>query len=480
MKTRLLSFIIILSILLTFPFSVAARGISLVVDGKTVDCDVAPVIRNDRTLVPVRALFDCFGADISWEESTKKVTVNANGTEIVLTIGSNIAYVNSVPNRLDSAPILVSDRTMVPVRFISEALNYEVSWDSAYHIVYIKSPEDVTVSSTRITSMMYSVSGKELVVKFTFSNPLSSYRIYNMDNPVRTVLELDGASYSGSKNIEVSSGGIQRIRTANHDSYYKVVADLDEVLYKNFVLSSNKLSATLSFTGTSEIDTSKIKTDLSSTNDVATEDKEEEIEIVYDKYWNVTDDSVVVLDAGHGGSDVGAIAYDQYGTKIIYEKDVNLHITLEVARILKEHGIRVMLTRSSDSATALSQRYSFSNANDALLFVSIHHNSHTTPNPSGALTLYSEKKDIKYPNLKSSKSIANIIQQHLVEHTGLKNGGIRSEDELAVLRGTTTSAVLVEVAFLSNYSDQEFLLSEDNLNIAAAGIASGILDVLDK
>ena len=479
MKTRILTFIIILSLFLTFPFCATARDITLVVDGKKVNCDVPPVIRNDRTMVPVRALFDCFGADISWDEKSRKVTVSSSGTEIVLTIGSNIAYVDSVPNRLDSVPIIVNDRTLVPVRFISESLKYEVSWDSESYTVNITSPENVKVTPTTITSMMYSVSGKDFVLKFTFSSPLSSYSLYNIDNPVRTVLELNGAAFSGSKNIEIGSGGIQKIRTANHDSYYKIVADLDEVLYKNFVLSSNRLSATLSFTGSGDIDPGSIKTDLTATNDIIA-DEDEAAEIVYDKHWEVTGDSLVVLDAGHGGSDTGAIAYNQAGEKIIYEKDVNLTITLEVARILEENGINVLLTRSQDSSLALSRRYTVSNSSNALLFVSIHHNSHTTSEPSGALTLYSAAKDKKYPNLKSSKSIASTIQKHLAETTGLKNGGIRSEDELAVLRGTETSAVLIEVAFLSNYGDQEFLLNEENLYIAARGIASGILEVLEK
>ena len=64
--------------------------------------------------------------------------------------------------------------------------------------------------------------------------------------------------------------------------------------------------------------------------------------------------------------------------------------------------------------------------------------------------------------------------------TGLYDGGIRSEDDLAVLGGTQTSAVLVEVAFVSSYDDQEFLLVDENLMKAASGIADGILEVLGK
>lgn len=477
MNTKLISILLILSIVLSLSFTALSADIKLYVNGQSVSCDVPPIIRNDRTMVPIRAFFDFFGADVAWNQQSQRVTINSGGRDIVLTIGSDIAYVNSVANRLDCVPIIVNSRTLVPIRFISETLNYNVSWDGSTQSVYIQST-DGTVNSTTITSMLYSVSGNHFVIKFTFSSPLSSHNLYNIDNPARIILELNGASYTGSKVIEVGSGGLTKIRTANHEDYYKVVVDMEDVLYKNFVLASNRLSATLSITGLADFDQSLIKTDLQATNDIIMNDNLTDDDI--DKDWVVIPDSLVVLDAGHGGTDVGAIGYNADGEKVVQEKDVNLTVTLEVARILRKKGVNVLLTRSDDSSLALSRRYTISNSNNALLFVSIHHNSHTTPDPSGALTLYSAAKDEKYPGLKSSKSIARVIQKHLVEATGLRDGGIRSEDELAVLRGTETSAVLVEVAFVSSYSDQEFLLEEENLYKAAAGIAAGILEVLGR
>ncbi len=493
MKLRFLNFLLILTTILSLFGTVAlADDIKLFVNGDLVSCDVPPVIQNDRTMVPARAFFESLDAVVTWNAAKKQVTARTDDTKIILVIGSNVAYVNSVVKVLDTVPTIINDRTMVPARFVSESLGFDVKWVEKSRSVYIKKPEeskpepkpedeeDNTTqkpATTSITSMVYSVSGNNFVMKFTFSSPLESYSLYNLDNPVRTVLELDGATHSGSKLITVGSGGISQIRTANHDNYYKVVADLDEVLEKKFVLASNKLSATLTLTASSSINSSDIESDMPSTNDPS--EPEDKPEIIYDKYWEVTNDSIVVLDAGHGGTDVGAIGYNELGEKVVYEKDVNLAVTLEVARILKENGIKVILTRSGDSSLALSQRYNFSNTNNALLFVSIHHNSHETSTPSGALTLYSAAKDVKYPNLKSSKSIAKIIQKHLTDATGLYDGGIRSEDELAVLRGTETSAVLVEVAFVSNYDDQKFILDEKNLNKAAAGIAAGILEVLE-
>ena len=493
MKYKILNILIILSLFFTFfSFPALAADINLLVDGKKIECDVPPVIDNNRTLVPARAFFESLGASVNWNAVKKQVSVKLGSTRIILVIGSNVAYVNSVVKILDSLPVVKDNRTLIPVRFVSENLGYDVSWDGKTQSVILEKIEETVpdfdkpntdidkedlINST-ITSMVYSVSGNSFVIKFSFSNPLEDYSLYNLDNPIRTVLELKGASYNGSKTINVHDGGIEQIRMANHDSYYKIVADLNEVLSKKFVLATNKLSATLTFTMSGEIDDSEIDSDLPST--IVPEEPEEKPDIVYDKYWNVKDDSIVVLDAGHGGTDVGAIGYNKNGEKVFYEKDLNLTITLEVARILRSKGINILLTRPDDTYISLSQRYNTSNTNDALLFVSIHHNSHESPTPSGSLTLYSAAKDKKYPNLKSSKSIAQTIQKHLVNATGLYDGGVRSEDDLAVLGGTETSAVLVEVAFVSNYDDQKFLLTEENLIIAASAIADGILEVLGK
>lgn len=491
MKLKLLNIFIIFVLFFTF-FNISALSadINLIVDGKRIQCDVPPIIDNNRTLVPARAFFESLGASVSWNSIKKQVIIKYNDIKIILVIGSNVAYVNSVIKILDSLPVVKDNRTLIPVRFVSENLGYDVSWEGATQSVILKKleesvpdidPPDTDVDqeeviTTSITSLTYSLSGNSFILKFNFSKPLESYNIYNLDNPVRTVVELNGASYDNSRTITVGNGGLKQIRMANHDSYYKVVADLDEVLSKKFVLASNRLTATLAFTLSEKIDDSDVESDIPS----AGKPEETPNTSNNDKYWNVTDDSVIVLDAGHGGSDVGAIGYDRDGNRLFYEKDLNLTVTLEVARILKKNGIKVLLTRSDDTYVSLSQRYNKSNSNNALLFVSIHHNSHPTPDPYGAITLYSAKKDKKYPNLKSSRSIAQIIQKNLVNSTALFDGGIRSEDDLAVLGGTQTSAVLVEVAFISSYDDQEFLISDTNLMKAASGIADGILEVLGK
>lgn len=101
------------------------------------DFDVPPVIVNDRTLVPLRAIFNALGAEVVWEESTQTVYASRLGSEISLQIGSYEMTVNGEQIQLDASPQLVQGRTMVPVRAISEAFGYEVTWDAVDRVIMI-------------------------------------------------------------------------------------------------------------------------------------------------------------------------------------------------------------------------------------------------------------------------------------------------------------------------------------------------------
>ena len=108
-----------------------------VVFGKTKTNDVAPIIRNDRTMLPARFVAEELGAKVSWSEAERKVTIKKTDVEIILTIDSDIALVNGEGIKLDSPAFIENDRTYTSVRFIAENLGASVDWNEGSRKVII-------------------------------------------------------------------------------------------------------------------------------------------------------------------------------------------------------------------------------------------------------------------------------------------------------------------------------------------------------
>ena len=115
-------------------------SISAFIDGSEVEFDVPPVIRSSRTLIPVRAVTTALGAQVDWtpsEPNIVKITktlVNDTGSEelkvIIINLDTDKVTVNGVATELDVPPMLIGNRTMVPVRFIAEAFSMKINWDT--------------------------------------------------------------------------------------------------------------------------------------------------------------------------------------------------------------------------------------------------------------------------------------------------------------------------------------------------------------
>lgn len=105
---------------------------------KPIDAEgIAPVIVNDRTLLPVRAIVEEMGGTVAWNGDTQTVTLNYDEDEIRLVIDNTMAYLNDTAQPLDVAPTIINDRTMLPIRFIAESLQFEVAWNEDAQTVTI-------------------------------------------------------------------------------------------------------------------------------------------------------------------------------------------------------------------------------------------------------------------------------------------------------------------------------------------------------
>ncbi len=169
----------------------------------------------------------------------------------------------------------------------------------------------------------------------------------------------------------------------------------------------------------------------------------------------------IALDAGHGGSDPGAVYKGRQ------EKEDTLDLTLAVGDILKKNGIDVYYTRTTDEYETPFKKATDANNSGADLFVSIHRNSSENPNQ------YSGVETLVYSDTGLKAEVARNINNQL-EDAGFKNLGVDERKNLVVLKRTKMPAVLVEAGFINN--DKDNYLFDEEFDSIAQAIADGILE----
>ena len=183
-------------------------------------------------------------------------------------------------------------------------------------------------------------------------------------------------------------------------------------------------------------------------------------------------DKRITLDAGHGGSDPGAI-----GAKGSREKDITLIITKKVEELLKQKGANVSMTREKDvdvhglnstDAQELQARVDIAEKNEADLFISLHINASVNKNVGGFSSYY-------YPKTNHDARIAQAIQKRMTSSFGLDDLGIRQANFYVNKRSSMPSS-LVEMAFISNAKEEKLLNSNWFRTKLAKAIADGIED----
>ena len=175
----------------------------------------------------------------------------------------------------------------------------------------------------------------------------------------------------------------------------------------------------------------------------------------------------LIVDAGHGGDQPGAVAVD--GT---LEKDVNRRIADRLRAELQSRGAQVIESRPGDRSVSLDERAALADRVSCDLFVSVHADASTSTSPNGA-TVYIARG--AYP---TSRSVGGAIEARLSQ-AGLVSRGVR-EAGFRVLMGHNRPSVLVECGFLTNPGDRALLLTPDHQDRVARAIADGITDILGQ
>lgn len=199
--------------------------VHVVVNGKEIQSDMPPILLEGSTLIPVRSVFEEMGADISWDGDKQQAGVSFGGINLILNVNDNKATVNGSVYEMKIPPKVINDRTMIPLRFVAEALGMKVGWNEKERIasidrgdVYINSIETVT-------------EGERLRVVVSSDMPISEQTSFEMQDNLRVVVDIKNAvlKYKGG-DLTVNNGYVNKIRvgqTSTNPNVTRIVADIN-------------------------------------------------------------------------------------------------------------------------------------------------------------------------------------------------------------------------------------------------------------
>ena len=116
----------------------ADNGISVTLNGEALTFDVQPQLIDNRTMVPLRKIFEAMGAIVDGNNNTQTVTATKGNEKVIATINNKDVYINGETKTLDVPPMVIDDRTLIPVRFVAEAFGANVDWNEATQTVIIR------------------------------------------------------------------------------------------------------------------------------------------------------------------------------------------------------------------------------------------------------------------------------------------------------------------------------------------------------
>lgn len=363
------------------------------VNGFNLASDYAPYVDRNRTFVPIRELTELMGADVKWDQGTKSVRIKLRDQDVKLKINSSVVYVNNKKMQMDKASIprlteYVRQngdcKTMVPLRFLSENLGFDVEWNNAKRVASI-------------------------------------------------------------------SNGIVQAPKEEAKPIEKPASQAKEVPEKSKPAPVEKPKD-------------------------ATEENRAAAELPHRAEKPKSGKATVVIDAGHGGKDSGAVGVD--GTR---EKELALDTAKRVESLLTQQGYQVIMTRSRDEYIQLAERAKVANNAKADIFLSIHFNSAGSDKAKGIEVLYASENNVsRKKEAGDQRRLANEVLKCILKETGLNNRGIKNRPELAVLRLTDMNAALVEGGFMSNPDEMDTIKTDAYLDKLARGIVNGIVNFDQK
>ncbi|PRX17800.1 N-acetylmuramoyl-L-alanine amidase [Orenia metallireducens] len=436
MKNKYSIIALLVAVTIFLSLVVEAKSPKFILDGEELSSEFIKVV-NGRTLISARFISDYFGDRVNWDNNKKTLEIYSNSAHVILKINDRIALINNKPVPLDVQPALVGGQVMVPLRFLTKLYGGILAWDGeTKSINYHKNMvNDVSVKISNQTS--------QVIIDM---DSLSQYNLKLYHQPTRLVLDVKNVGLNVLKNlISVNSSIIKQVRISQYSfdpAVVRVTIDINSM--SSYYLSEEGSQLILNIRNNSQVATSSI---------ISEPKFKEELKLSRKK---------IVIDAGHGGHDPGAI-----GPMGVMEKEVNLKIAHKVNSMLKRKGYNTVMTRDNDRFIPLDGRAEIANTLNADIFISIHANSHPRISVNGTET---------YAHWNASKdnwALAWYVQSEMIKRIGLSDKGLKAAN-FSVLRNTEMPAILVESGFLSNPTEERLLKSDNFQQKVAEGIVAGI------
>lgn len=554
---KIITLVLSLIIILSFTTHSFAQAILLNYDGKTrkytgniyslkindevINTDVPPVIINNRSMVPVRAVFEKLGAGVKWDEKTQKMNISLNNSNIEFKANDTNARVNNKVIKMDAAAKKINNRLMVPVSFMSAQLNVKVGWFPKESLITIET------RGTLQNVECQPENGKDKVV--ISLDRYKSSNITRATNPDRIIIDL--ANTNGpekEKKVETKGNYVNSMRFAQFDgNLTRVVLDVDgqpqyqveesknqlvlrleDPTYKNitydnsgdrigFILKDAKLTEggeelkklytgkydptgnkyTITFPSSlAELGSGvfKINDSLLNTIEISKDAATKKTNIIFnakDKFFyevftrEEVDNTAITIFKPAAKSDKLVVIDPGHGGREpgaiyggTYEKDLNLDIALRLNALLKSKNIKTYIIREEDSFVGLFERAYIANDLKAKLFLSIHNNAIDDPDYGGTMTLY--HPDEPKDKSFSGKRFAQIIQNTLLSKLKTTDRKIIERPKLVVLKATDMPASLAEIAFMTNKKDMGNLKKEAFRQNAAAALCEAVVQALKE
>ena len=481
----------------------------LLVNGKEISSPMEPIIFNDHALVPVREVFEACGAKVTYIGETQCVKVHYNGRFITVYINKNYAYVNGKEVKIPDGvvPKLINKpndetKTMVPVRFIAENAGMHVNFDGNKGTIAIdekavstpkptatpvptpaptakptvsptaKPSEGVTVK--KISAKLLSDTKAEITVTCDKS-PKDIVSDFKLSSPERVVVDFKGAYYKNvTETIKLNSKVITSVRVGVDSERTRIVTDVTGL--KNYSVDISGKTATITVTVSSSKAPTATATPTSKPNysQAGSSAANSKYNTGIVQASSADAKKIIMIDAGHGGTDPGAIG--NLKGKTVNEKDLTLTLAYKVKAILESNGYKTAMTRTGDTLPSLSERPEMANNKNCALFVSIHINSATATEAYGTEVYYSEENNSDEYGV-TSQELATKVLDGMLKYMKSYDRGVRMAN-WAVIRRSDMPAVLVEVGFISNEKELANMCNDDYQNKTAMGIAEGIINTI--